>query len=280
MLESWLVSGAAGEMTYMHRNQNVRSDPRLLLDGAKTIISLAAGYYFDQPVLQPDNPRISRYALGNDYHMVLRKRGLELLDFIDHEFGPVRGRFFTDSAPIFEKAWARKAGLGWIGKNGCLITPRTGSWFFLAELIVDLELECDLPPVADRCGTCTRCVEACPTGALPGDGSVRATRCISYLTIEHKSAFDSLTGEWSDWIFGCDICQEVCPWNRKAPVSTIHEFSPLTGRISLSASDYLQMSEEQFKEMFAGSPLERTGLNRIRRNVIHVYKTGRHEQDI
>jgi len=278
-LTAWLRSGEAGEMTYMHRNQDVRTDPRMLLEEAKTIISLTAPYYQNLPQHNPGTPRISRYALGDDYHDVLRKRGLDLLHHIQEAYGPVKGRFFTDSAPILEKAWAERACLGWIGRNGCLITPRFGSWVFLAELIVDIELESDLPPMPNRCGTCTRCVDACPTGALQKNGPLRATRCISYLTIEHKSDFDTETRPWNDWIFGCDICQEVCPWNSHPPISTIPEFMPNANRTNLSASEFLSMTPERFDEIFTGTPLKRTGLNRLKRNLKHIFNTEEDQQN-
>jgi epoxyqueuosine reductase len=274
----WIAAGNAGEMNYLTRNVEVRLNPEKLLEGAKTIISLAANYYFPLSQAQPDQIKISRYALSADYHLVLKSRGKELLRFINEEFGPVKGRVFTDSAPILEREWARRAGIGWIGKNGCLIIPRMGSWFFLVEIIVDLEVKAnqtvDYSPdlmgngalVPDRCGNCTRCIDACPTQALAGDGSMTPTKCISYLTIEHKSAIPvEFRGKWQNWVFGCDICQEVCPWNKDPESSLISELRPHLGINSLDKDFFKNLNKDSFLQQFDGTPVMRgewTGLFR------------------
>jgi len=278
-LKDWIAAGNAGEMTYLTRNEEVRLNPELLLDGAKTIISLAANYYFPLPPSYPDQFRISRYALGEDYHVVLKSRGKELLDFISREFGPAKGRVFTDSEPIFEREWARRAGLGWIGKNGCLIIPRMGSWFFLVEIIVDLEVNdkqtvgssLDLMEkgalVPNRCGNCTRCIDACPTQALAGDGSMTPTKCISYLTIEHKSDIpEEFRGKWKNWVFGCDICQEVCPWNKDPESSLISELRPRPGMNSLDKDFIKNLNKDSFLQQFDGTSVMRGGWSGFFRN--------------
>ncbi|MCX6226647.1 MAG: tRNA epoxyqueuosine(34) reductase QueG [Bacteroidia bacterium] len=271
----WLSSGKAGDMKFMSGNINVRLDPGKLVEGAKTIISLAAGYYFQLPRHVPGNPRISRYALGQDYHKVLKSRGNELLRWIRTETGSVNGRVFTDSAPIFEREWARRAGIGWIGKNGCLIIPKQGSWFFLAEIIVDLEIPMETIVVPDRCGGCSRCTEACPTGAIAEDGSIDPQKCISYLTIEHRGDIpDEFQGKWQDWIFGCDICQDVCPWNHKPENSAIAEFQPRQGLSVLNKNYYKNLDAKSFGQLFDGTPVIRAGWSGILRNFEFLDKVG------
>ena len=261
--QEWVDSGRAGEMGYLERNMDLRLDPGKLVKGAKTVISLAASYYYPIPQHIPGSPRFSRYALSEDYHKVLKALGHELLSWINTEIGPVRGRVFTDSAPIFEREWARRAGLGWLGKNGCLIIPKKGSYFFLAEILIDLDLSLSLPSsgllsscllssssLPSSCGTCTRCIVACPTGALAVDGPMDPRKCISYLTIEHKSAIPAeFEGKWSDWIFGCDICQDVCPWNKKPLHSVIPEFEPRTGILGIAAETIENMDEAGFIQL-------------------------------
>jgi epoxyqueuosine reductase len=269
-LDGWVASGMHGEMGYLARNTDVRVDPGRLVDGAKTVISLAASYYHTLAESPEEGARISRYALGEDYHVVLKKRGRELLSWISSTYGPASGRVFTDSAPIPEREWARRAGLGWIGKNGCLISKQ-GSWFFLAEVIVDIAIPEMAVPAADRCGTCSRCTQACPTQALAGDGSIDPGRCISYLTIEHRSPIpEEFRGLWKQWVFGCDICQDVCPWNSKAGESPIAEFAPRPGlQESLAEPAFLQ-DEEQFVRLFGETPLMRAGREQIMRNFTFV----------
>lgn len=262
----WLASGKAGEMNYLARNIKVRLNPDQLVEGAKTIISLAAGYFFPIPQHTPGNPRISRYAAGEDYHQVLKSRGKELLSWMQKEYGPMNGRVFTDSAPIFEREWARRAGIGWIGKNGCLIIPGAGSWFFLAEIIIDYEILPEAKPVAGQCGKCNRCIEACPTKALASDGSMDPRKCISYLTIELKSDIpDEFHGNWKDWIFGCDICQEVCPRNRNPVQTGIMEFQPGPGFMA-DRNIIRNLNSKSFRQLFDGTPVMRAGWSGILRN--------------
>ncbi|TSA38333.1 MAG: tRNA epoxyqueuosine(34) reductase QueG [Porphyromonadaceae bacterium] len=271
----WLSSGKAGEMNYLARNVDVRLDPGKLVEGAKTIISLAAGYYFPLPQHTPGNPRISRYALGEDYHQVLKSLGKELLDWIQKEIGPVNGRIFTDSAPVFEREWARRAGIGWIGKNGCLIMPSQGSWFFLAEIVIGSEIRSETMVVPDRCGNCTSCIEACPTRALAGDGSMDPRKCISYLTIEHRSDIpDEFHGQWQDWIFGCDICQDVCPWNNKPKKSSINELQPRPGLSEIDRNFFRNQNASSFGQIFDGTPVVRAGWSGILRNFEFLEKDG------
>lgn len=271
----WLSSGKAGEMNYLSRNIDVRMDPGKLVEGAKTVISLAAGYYFPLPQHTSGNPRISRYALGEDYHQVLKSPGKELLNWIQKEIGPTNGRIFTDSAPIFEREWARRAGIGWIGKNGCLIIPNLGSWFFLAEIIIDREIQPETAIVPDRCGNCNRCTGACPTHALAGDGSMDPRKCLSYLTIEHRSEIPAeFHGKWREWIFGCDICQDVCPWNNKPKMSPITQFQPRPGLSEIDKFFFRNQDASSFRKLFDGTPVIRTGWSGILRNFEFLEKDG------
>lgn len=271
----WLSSGKAGEMNYLSRNIDVRMDPGKLVEGAKTVISLAAGYYFPLPRHTSGNPRISRYALGEDYHQVLKSPGKELLNWIQKEIGPTNGRIFTDSAPIFEREWARRAGIGWIGKNGCLIIPNLGSWFFLAEIIIDREIQPETAIVPDRCGNCNRCTGACPTHALAGDGSMDPRKCLSYLTIEHRSEIPAeFHGKWREWIFGCDICQDVCPWNNKPKMSPITQFQPRPGLSEIDKFFFRNQDASSFRKLFDGTPVIRAGWSGILRNFEFLEKDG------
>jgi epoxyqueuosine reductase len=263
----WLASGKSGEMNYLQRNIELRLDPTKLVEGAKTIISLAAGYYAELPSHTSESLKISRYALGDDYHQALKSRGNDLLGWIHAEIGPANGRVFTDSAPVFEREWARRAGIGWIGKNGCLIIPGQGSWFFLAEIIIDREVRTERTEVPDRCGTCRRCIEACPTHALAGDGSMDPRKCISYLTIEHRGLIpEEFKGKLENWIFGCDICQDVCPWNKNPSNSLIGEFLPRPGLPSINGSFIRSLTGPSFAQVFDGTPVLRAGFNGIIRN--------------
>lgn len=271
----WLSSGKAGEMSYLARNIDVRMDPGKLVEGAKTVISLAAGYYFPLPPHTPGNARISRYALGEDYHLVLKSLGKELLNWIQMEIGPANGRIFTDSAPIFEREWARRAGIGWIGKNGCLIIPHLGSWFFLAEIVIDREIRFETTIVTDRCGSCNQCTEACPTRALIGDGSMDPRKCISYLTIEHRSEIPAeFHGKWRDWIFGCDICQDVCPWNNRPGKSSISRFQPRPGISEMDKFFLGNQDASSIRKLFDGTPVIRAGWSGILRNFEFLEKDG------
>lgn len=269
-LERWLREGRHGTMSYMERNFDKRLDPRLLVEGARTVISLLMNYF--PATEQPTGhlPIISRYAYGKDYHLVIKDKLKELIEFIRSEIGEVNGRAFTDSAPVLDKAWAAKSGLGWIGKNGNLIHPKSGSWFFIAELITDLDLEPD-SPISDYCGTCTACIDACPTAAIIQPKVVDGSRCISYFTIELKEAIpESVRDDFQGRAFGCDICQEVCPWNRFAIPTTIPEFTPKKEILEFNTNDWLEITEEVFKERFRDSPLSRTGREGMIRNVKFV----------
>jgi len=269
-LEQWLHSGMHGAMSYMERNFDKRLDPRLLVDGARSVISFMMNYFPEKE--QPENgePRISRYAYGKDYHLVIKDRLFELISFIRENIGDVHGRAFTDSAPVLERAWAVKSGLGWIGKNGNLIRPGAGSYFFLAELIVDLELDYDAP-MTDYCGTCNRCIEACPTDAIIKPQVVDGSRCISYFTIELKDAIPpEMKGAFANHAFGCDICQEVCPWNRFSTPTNVSEFKPLPGLLEMSARDWLEITDEVFGRVFKDSPVKRTGLEGMQRNILFL----------
>ncbi len=269
-LLTWLMEGYHAGMDYMARNTEKRLDPARLVPGARSIIVVLLNYYPGDDIYDKgdDIPRISRYAPGRDYHKVIKKKLNGLLTWINEELTPAKGRAFVDSAPVLERAWAVRAGLGWTGKNSLLVTKK-GSWFFLGELILDLELAYDEDEVKDHCGSCTRCVEACPTQAILPNRTVDAGRCISYWTIEYKGkdfpaeAPEDLNG----WVFGCDICQEVCPWNRKAPLHQVPDFLPDERRLSLTRDDWEKMTEEEFKDLFAGTPVMRTGLERMKRNV-------------
>lgn len=266
-LERWLKSGMHGQMSYMERNFDKRLDPRLLVEGARTVVSLLMNYYPEKYQPESHPVKISRYAYGKDYHIVIKDKLRELMHFITENIGEVSGRVFTDSAPVLEKAWAARSGLGWVGKNANLIHPKSGSWFFVSELIIDLELEPDAP-IKDYCGTCNRCMEACPTQAIIAPKVVDGSKCISYFTIELKDQFPhDIKDQFGNWIFGCDVCQEVCPWNRFSKPTSIKEFAPKDEVLNYTKSDWLEITEEVFKKVFKDSPISRTGLEGMRRNV-------------
>src|SRR5471030_2539246 len=226
-LEAWLKGGMHGEMGYMENHFDKRLDPRLLVDGAKSVISLGLNYFTESAQIDASSPKISKYAHGADYHLVIKDKLKQLLAIINEKIGEVGGRAFVDSAPVLDKAWAKKAGLGWIGKNTNLINKKSGSFFFLAELIIDLELEYDIEPTADHCGSCTNCVDACPTEAIVAPYIVDGSRCISYLTIELKNELpQEFKGKTDNWMFGCDICQDVCPWNKFSVLHSEPAFNP------------------------------------------------------
>lgn len=266
-LEQWLKKGMHGEMSYMERNSDKRLDPRKLMPGARSVISLLLNYWPGEK--RKFTPKISVYALGEDYHFVIRDMLNELLEYMRGEIGMVEGRGFVDSAPVMERAWAVKSGLGWTGKNANLITKRCGSYHFIAELIVDAELEYDRQ-TGSHCGKCTACMDACPTHAITSPGRVDGSKCISYLTIEKKGDIpESFRDSYSDWIFGCDICQEVCTWNRFA---SPHHNVRLSDKKStnISRADWKEMDEEEFDAKLNKSPLQRTGLQGMRRNVAFI----------
>jgi epoxyqueuosine reductase len=267
-LENWLKKGMHGEMQYMENHFDKRLDPRLLVDGAKSVISLALNYYTDHIQLDPLAPKISKYAFGTDYHFVIKDKLKELLRVINEQIGEVNGRAFVDSAPVLDKAWAKKAGLGWIGKNSNLLNKQTGSFFFLAELIVDLELEYDIEPTANHCGTCTRCIDACPTEAIVAPYVVDGSRCISYLTIELKNEIPAdFQDKMGNWMFGCDVCQDVCPWNRFSVLHQEPSFEPTDELLKMSKHEWEEITDEVFKKLFKNSPVKRTKLSGLQRNI-------------
>ena len=264
--ESWLKNNYHGQMSYMERNFDKRMDTRKLVDGSKSVISLLFNYY---PSKEINNNcfKISKYAYGKDYHFIIKDKLKTLLSSMRNEIGEIDGRVFVDSAPIMEKAWAKKSGLGWIGKNTNLISKKTGSFFFIAEIIVDLELEYD-NEVTDHCGSCTACLDACPTDALYEPYKIDASKCISYFTIELKEQFpNDLKKDFNDWIFGCDICQDVCPWNKFSRPNEEPLLNPLKEINQYSKKDWLELTDEVFKVVFKGSPIERTKFNGLKRNI-------------
>jgi len=267
-LEAWLKNGFHGEMTYMENHFDKRLDPRLLVDGAKSVISLSLNYYTDEEQLDETAPKISKYAYGDDYHQVIKAKLKLLLDWMNEHIGEVNGRAFVDSAPVLDKAWAKKAGLGWIGKNTNLISKSMGSFFFLAELIVDIELEYDIAPTADHCGTCTKCIDACPTEAIVGPYVVDGSKCISYLTIELKNEIPAaFKGKMDNWMFGCDICQDVCPWNRFSVLNTEPAFQPHPDLLGMTKQDWQEITEDVFKKVFKNSAVKRTKFEGLKRNI-------------
>lgn len=266
-LERWLAEGMNGEMNYMARNRDKRLDPRLLHEGTQTIISVLLNYYPREKQL-PDAPILSKYAYGTDYHLVLKAKLNALLQFINNEVAPCSGRAFVDSAPVLDKAWAVRAGLGWIGKNTNLISVEHGSFFFVGELLVDLELLPDDRLVSNHCGNCTRCLDACPTKAIVAPYVVDARRCISYQTIEQKGEIDeNLRGQFRDRFFGCDICQDVCPWNLKSEAHDEKAFKPNPKLMELSREDWQNMDETLFAELFRHSAVKRTKYSGLMRNL-------------
>lgn len=266
-LEQWLKNNMHGKMSYMERNFDKRLDPRLLVDGAKSVVSFVLNYFPEATQNDPEAPKISRYAYGKDYHLVIKEKLFQLLNFIRENIGEVNGRAFVDSAPVLDKAWAQKSGLGWIGKNSNLINPKNGSYFFIAELILDIELEPDLP-ITDYCGTCTKCIDACPTQAIIKPYVVDGSKCISYFTIELKDAFpESLKNTFGDWVFGCDVCQEVCPWNRFSKPTQEPAFHPREGLLEMSKSDWHEITEDVFNKVFKDSAVQRTGFEGLKRNL-------------
>ena len=267
-LEKWLNKHHHGEMAYMANHFDKRLDPRLLVEDAKTVISLLFNYYTDQQQSDPEAPKISKYAYGEDYHYVIKDKLKELLAFIQEEIGEVNGRGFVDSAPVMDKAWAKKAGLGWLGKNSNLIHPKKGSFFFIADLILDLKIEAD-GPIKDYCGTCTKCIDACPTEAIIEPYVVNGSKCISYLTIELKDELlpKEFEGKMDNWMFGCDICQDVCPWNRFSVLHNEERFEPHPDLLDLKKQDWMGLQEEGFQILFQRSPVKRTKYKGLKRNI-------------
>lgn len=267
-LESWLNKGFQGKMQYMENHFDLRVDPRKLVPGAKSVITLLMNY-FPSEKQQPDAPKIAKYSWGIDYHYVIREKLNELLAFVRANIGEVDGRGFVDSAPVLERSWAVRTGLGWVGKNGNLLTKKNGSFFFIATLITDLELNPDAPFSTDHCGSCTRCLDACPTGAIVSPSLVDGSKCISYLTIELKDALipDEFHAKMDGWMFGCDVCQDVCPWNRFAKPNHEPAFTPVPEILNLSTSQWQEMTDESFRRIFKNSPLKRSKWQGIQRNL-------------
>lgn len=269
-LEAWLQQGKHGAMRYMENHFDKRLDPAKLVEGAKSVVTLMYNYYPEQDLARNDTYQIAKYAYGEDYHFVIKRKLHQLLDFLRNKVGEVHGRAFVDSAPVMERAWAQRSGVGWIGKNSLLLNKQRGSFFFLAELIIDLDLIYD-GPVPDYCGTCTRCLDACPTDAIPEPYVVDASRCISYFTIELRDAIpESMQGKFADWIFGCDICQDVCPWNRHAKPHNEPAFEPHPDLKKMDKRDWHEITEEVFRKVFKKSAVKRTKLSGLRRNIAFV----------
>lgn len=269
-LEQWLQRNYHGKMTYLENYFDKRLDPRLLVPGAKSVITLGYNYFPKEDLAKNDNLKIAKYAYGEDYHFVIKDKLKTLLTAISANIGEIEGRAFVDSAPVMERAWAQRAGMGWIGKNSLLLNKQMGSFFFLAELIIDLELEYD-SPVKDYCGTCTACMDACPTEAIPEPYVVDGSKCISYFTIELKDAIPvEVKGKFEDWIFGCDICQDVCPWNRFSQPHREKKFEPSEELKDLSKNDWKEITEEVFQKAFSKSALKRTRFEGLKRNIEFV----------
>ncbi len=266
-LLSWLNSGYQADMKYMERNIDKRSDPTLLVDGAKSVIVLLQNYFPEKYEFQSDY-KIAKYAYGEDYHIVLKEKLFSLFNYINKEIAPVNGRCFTDSAPVQERSWAVKAGLGWIGKNGNLLTRNFGSFVFIAELILDLELDYDSPNLHNYCGSCNICIDQCPTGAIVSPKVIDSNKCISYLTIENKGEIpETFKGKTENWIFGCDICQDVCPWNRKNKPTSEKRFHPDLKLVNFENKDWEELTEEEFNLFFQKSPVSRTKFDGLKRNI-------------
>ncbi len=269
-LEQWLSEDRHGTMGWLANNFEKRVNPTLLVPGSKTVVSLLASYHHPSHNSQigiTDQPVIAKYAQGRDYHKVLKKKLKELFSFTDDLLGGISGRYFVDSAPVLDKAWAVKAGLGWVGKNSNILNKNLGSYFFIAEMIIDAELEYDTP-TTDHCGTCTQCLDACPTDAIYEPYKVDATKCISYLTIEHKGAIDQqYHTDMKNWVFGCDICQDVCPWNSKAKLAQLADLHPRNKVTEKDLKDFEELNEESFNKLFEGSAVRRTKFEGFSRNL-------------
>jgi len=267
LLEQWLKNGMHGNMHYMENYFDKRLDPRKLVDGAKSVVSLLLNYYTDKKQEDEAAPKISIYAFGKDYHFVIKEKLKALLHFIHENVGEVNGRVFVDSAPVLDRAWAKKSGMGWIGKNTNLINPKSGSYFFIAELILDLELKPDAR-MQDYCGTCSRCIDACPTDAIVKPYVVDGSKCISYFTIELKEEIPSeMKGKFENWAFGCDICQDVCPWNRFSKPHHEKDFEPKKEILQMKESEWKELTEDLFKKRFKDSALKRAGFKGLKRNI-------------
>ncbi len=265
-VEAWLKQGKHGSMHYMQQHFDKRLDPTLLVPGAKSVISLMYNYYTEKEQCDATAPKISKYAYGKDYHFVIKDKLKSLTQAIETHIGDIDGRAFVDSAPVLERVWAKEAGLGWVGKNTLLLNKNAGSYFFLAEIISDLELEYD-SPVKDHCGTCTACIDACPTDAIK-PYEVDGSKCISYLTIELKDEIPAtFKGKMENWMFGCDICQQVCPWNRFSKPHNEPQFQPKDDLLNMTQSDWHEITEEVFRQLFKNSAVRRTKFSGLKRNI-------------
>ncbi len=272
-LEKWLSQNYQGTMKWMENHFDKRLDPTLLVEGARSVISVLLNYYPQQE--QPSTSyKIAKYAYGEDYHFVFKSKLKSLLQSLEEHFGAIHGRVFVDSAPVMDKAWAERSGLGWVGKNSNLISPKTGSFFLIGEIILDLDLAPD-HAIQDYCGTCTRCLDACPTDAIAAPYVVDGSKCISYFTIELKESIpEAVKGTFDDWIFGCDICQDVCPWNRFSRPHSHPEFTPKPELLELSKTDWEALTEDAFRELFRKSPLKRAKFEGIRRTIAFIKDKG------
>lgn len=267
-LEQWLHAGMHGGMQYMENYFDLRIDPAKLVPGAKSVITLLKNYY-PEKTESTNSFQVSKYALGNDYHTVIKNSLKQMIHFLQEQIGQFSGRGFVDSAPVLERTWATKSGLGWIGKNGNLITKQSGSFFFIATLIVDIELDYDDPFARDLCGSCNKCVDACPTEAILPNKVINGSKCISYFTIELKDEIipEEMKGKFQNWMFGCDVCQDVCPWNRFSKPHNETKFNPLPEVLNLSTKEWEELSEEMFRNIFKHSPLKRAKHKGIQRNI-------------
>lgn len=269
-VEEWLKRGYHGTMSYMENHFDKRLDPTLLVPGAKSVISLVYNYYPEKDLASDNQFKIAKYAYGEDYHFVIKDKLKEFIQQINEQIGEVQGRAFVDSGPVMERSWAKKSGIGWIGKNSLLLNRSMGSFFFLAELIVDLELEYD-GPVKDYCGTCTACMDACPTDAIPQPYVVDGSKCISYFTIELKDEIPSdVKGKFENWIFGCDICQDVCPWNSFSKPHSESRFNPHPELKDMKQQDWIEITNDVFQQLFKKSAVKRTKLEGLKRNIRFV----------
>lgn len=270
--EAWLNNGYNAGLGYMENHFDKRLDPTKLVPGAKSVISLLYNYYPAEQQID-DTFKISKYAYGQDYHHVIKAKMKELFNFIEEEIGEIDGRYFVDSAPVLDKAWAARSGLGWVGKHTLMLSKQKGSYFFVSEIICDLELEYDTP-ATDHCGTCTACIDACPTDAIVAERVVDASKCISYFTIELRDALPTyMDGKFKDWIFGCDICQDVCPWNRFSKPHQEPLFNPHPDLLSMKKEDWINIDEDRYRDLFKKSAVKRTKFSGLTRNIDFVGKS-------
>ncbi len=272
-LEKWLKNNFHGEMSYMENYFDKRLNPTLLVEGSKYVISLSYNYFPDEKISDLDNFKVSKYAYGQDYHEIIKEILAEMVAELKEEIGDFHCRVFVDSAPVLERSWARKSGIGWVGKNANLITKQSGSFYFLAEIICDLDLAQDFA-TTDHCGTCTKCIDACPTEAIVSDRIIDGSKCISYATIELKNEIpESFRNNMKDWIFGCDICQDVCPWNRFSVPALQEKFRPNAVLKNLKKEEWKELSQELFSEIFKKSPVKRTKFSGLKRNIEFLMNT-------